>query len=284
MKEDAGAGARPASDAGRGDDAAAGTDAPGFARNAPAPAEAARQPAVNLPWVVLALIGAFVAVHLLRTVILPEREAWRLTLELAFIPLRYSLPPEIAHVRLPGGLWTAVAAPVTHMFVHGGWGHLAVNSLWLAAFGSPVARRLGPLRFLALMAACGAGGALLYLLLHWGAPALLIGASGGISGLMGAAVRLVFAGGAGLAQGMRRDLSVVRPLTLAEALLDPRPRAFILIWLAINLVFGLIGIGSGEQVSAIAWEAHLGGFLTGLVAFPLFDAPRRSGPAGQGML
>jgi len=157
--------------------------------------------------------------------------------------------------------------------IHAGWLHLMANSLWMAAFGAPVARRTGPLRFVMLMLVSAAGGALFYLTMHWGAPALLIGASGGVSGLMGASIRLIYADGASLSEGLHRDLMKVRPLTVPQTFLLPRPRAFILIWMGINVLFGMFGVGSGGRMNAIAWEAHMGGFLTGLLFFSLFDRP-----------
>lgn len=88
-------------------------------------------------------------------------------------------------------LWTLLS----YGLLHGSWLHLASNGLWLAAFGSPVARRLGPGRFLNLLALSTIGGALL----HWWSRDLdvlpLVGASAGISGATAAAIRFVFAPG-----------------------------------------------------------------------------------------
>lgn len=234
----------------------------------------ASRPAVNLPGVIILLIAAFVGIHLLRTVFLDRETALRLLVTLAFLPDYWSLPPDVSPADLPGGWAAWLARPVTHMFLHSGWGHLIINSVWLAAFGSPVARRLGPVRFLLLAAAAAAGGAFLFMLLHRGEGAVLIGASGAISGLMGAAVRLIYATGDTLMEGIRADLRYVRPLSLAECLTRPGPRTFIIVWLGINLVFGLWNIGAPGEAGSIAWEAHTGGFLVGLVAFPLFDRRR----------
>ncbi len=232
--------------------------------------EPAHEPAINAPWIIIALIASFVAVQLLRGFI-SQSSDYHLLLDLAFLPLRYSMPPELANTQLPGGIWPAIFSPFTHFFLHAGWMHLTVNSLWLLAFGAPVARRLGPWRFLMLTLLSAAGGAVFYLIFHWGEPALLVGASGGVSGLMGAAIRLIFAGNMSLTEGMRRDLSHVRPLTVMQSFLYARPRMFILIWMGINLVFGLTGMGASGQMGSIAWEAHTGGFLTGLFAFGFLD-------------
>ncbi len=240
------------------------------------------QPAVNIPAVVLALIAAFMLVHLLRTELLDRHAARQLVLSLAFLPLRYALPEGVSPADLPGGWAAWFASPVTHMFLHAGWRHLIINSVWLAAFGTPVARRLGAVRFLLLACVSAAGGALLFLALHQGEGAILMGASGAISGLMGAAVRLIYATGDTLLEGVRADLTRVRPLSLIELVRKPGPRTFIIVWLGTNLVFGLWSLGTPGMQGSIAWDAHLGGFLTGLLAFPLFDrrpAAAYSGPA-----
>ena len=237
-----------------------------------APGAGPQDAAINAPVVILALIAVFVLLQLAQDH-LGRQAASRLVLSLAFMPLRYAVPLDVA-AQMPGGLWTWALSPFTHMFLHAGWAHLGINSLWLLAFGAPVARRLGAVRFLLLSLACAAGGALFFLPFHLGEATLLVGASGAISGLMGAAIRLIFAGNAPLTEGLRRDLSRIRPLTVWQCFLHGRPRAFILIWMGINLVFGMLGIGAGGQAQTIAWEAHTGGFLAGLLLLGLFDRGR----------
>ncbi len=229
------------------------------------------QPAVNIPAIVLALIAAFVLVHLLRTQILAPEAARQLLIALAFLPLRYALPEGVSPGDLPGGWAAWFLSPVTHMVLHAGWGHLTINSVWLAAFGTPVARRLGAIRFLLLACLSAAGGALVFLATHYGEGAILMGASGAISGLMGAAVRLIYATGDTLLEGVHADLTTVRPLSLADLVRRPGPRTFIIVWLGTNLVFGVWSLGTPGMQGSIAWDAHLGGFVTGLLALPLFD-------------
>ncbi len=239
------------------------------------PPEAGSQesaPAFNAPVILLVVIAIFVLFQLAQDN-LPPLQAQRLVISLAFLPLRYAMPLDMA-AQLPGGLAAWAGGPFTHMFLHAGWQHLLINSLWLLAFGAPVARRLGAVRFVLLSLLCAAAGALFFLPFHWADETLLVGASGAISGLMGASIRLIFAGNASLAAGLRRDLSRIRPLTIRQSLLLARPRAFILIWMGINLIFGLLGIGAGGQTQTIAWEAHTGGFLAGLLLLGLFDPGR----------
>ena len=146
-----------------------------------------REPIFNVPGVVLGLLAAFFAVHLLRWVIPAEQNAW-LTAALAFIPARVGGMA----ADLPGGRIAAVTSFVTHQFVHGDLAHLLINSAWLLAFGTPVARRTDPVRFLAFFLVTGIAGALLYLAVNGSVPVMVVGASGAISGLMGAAFRFLF--------------------------------------------------------------------------------------------
>ena len=96
-----------------------------------------REPAFNLPAIVLIAILACAAIHLLRLYVLTPDQDIDLLLRAAFIPIRYT-----------GGYeWDAYAftSPATYSLLHGGLAHLAVNVIWLAAFGSPLANRLGRL-------------------------------------------------------------------------------------------------------------------------------------------
>ncbi|HHN68015.1 MAG TPA: rhomboid family intramembrane serine protease, partial [Thermopetrobacter sp.] len=241
-------------------------DAAGDGR-APPGDDAAPQPAINLPGVVVALIALFVALHVVRG-LLDAALADDVLAVLAFIPLRYQSWAAFLHGD-PGGWWAALAGPFTHLFLHGGWLHLTVNSVWMAAFGGPLARRIGAVRFVALALLSAAAGAFAFALAKWGAPAVLIGASGAVSGMMGAMVRLIYAGRGDLATGIRRDFSTVRPLGVAASLRLPGPRRFILLWMALNLVLGVLNVGAGGGIGRIAWEAHIGGFVAGFLLLRL---------------
>ena len=231
-----------------------------------------------------AILLALLAVHVVRSLLPPELDA-TFTLTLAFIPARYIAPaPD-----LPGGAIAAVTSFVTHMLVHGDWMHLLINSAWLLAFGGAVAKRLGDARFLVFSILCGVAGALAYLPAHWGSLAPVVGASGAVSGQMAGALRFFFAAmRKGGAQGLSEHARSV-PLTPIGAMLrDPQILAVLGLWFAFNLGFGLGG-GSLTGGGGIAWEAHLGGFLAGLVTFGLFDRtptpppppPSRSSPVHQ---
>lgn len=225
-----------------------------------------REPIFNVPGIVVVLLGGFVAVHVVRTFVSEEQAAW-LTAVLAFIPARLT---GMAH-ELPGGDVASVTQFVTHIFVHGDLTHLAVNSAWLLAFGTSVARRIGGARFLLFFILCGIAGALVYFAFSRDAVSLMVGASGAISGLMGAAFRFLFqaltTGDTESLAGRKRQPPL---MSLGATLRDRRILAVVAGWTVLNtvLAWGAAGLMDGAN---IAWEAHLGGFYMGLLTFGLFD-------------
>jgi membrane associated rhomboid family serine protease len=173
--------------------------------------------------------------------------------------------------------WTLL----TYAFLHASWVHVGLNSIWILAFGPPVARRLGSLRFLALFAATAIAGALV----HWAFNAMdftpLIGASAADSGLMAAAARFIFEPGGPLggpsgysrsSTGAAYDMPAP---PLHRLLRERRVAIFLVVWLATNFIFGAGAQDFGLSDAPVAWLAHIGGFAVGLLLFPLFD--RRPG-------
>jgi membrane associated rhomboid family serine protease len=227
--------------------------------------------AINLPPAVLWFIVALVAVHGVRQVIGRELDEWVL-FTFAFIPARFAPPPELASVVFPGPPGARWWSFISHMMLHGDWIHLIVNSVWMMAFGSVLARRLGSMRFLAVSAASAAGGAAANLALQWGGElSLLVGAAGAISGQLAGAVRLMFAEGGSLATLGRQRFDRVTALSLGETFRTPAALMFLGIWFVITIFAGAVSFGPPGEAARIAWEAHVGGFVAGLVCFGLFD-------------
>jgi membrane associated rhomboid family serine protease len=233
-----------------------------------------REPALNLPRVIVALALAMGAIHVVDAVFLSEQVQLEVLLTFAFLPARY-LPGAAAE--LPGGYLANAWTFVTYAFLHGGWSHLFVNLLWMAVFGSAVARRFGALRFLLFSAVCAIAGAAAYLSAHFGEIAPMIGASAAISGHMAAATRFVFQMGGPLGAFRRSDQAAYRvpAIGFVAALSNPQVLIFLAVWFGINLVFGLFTPAIAGEGAQIAWEAHLGGFLAGFLLFSLFDPVRR---------
>ena len=229
------------------------------------------EPIFNVPGVVLALLAALIAVHAARQLLSIEDSTW-LLLALAFIPARYAGMAG----DLPGGDVASVTSLVTHMFAHADIVHLGINAAWLLAFGSVLARRMGAARFLLFFLSSGVAGALLFLVMHPGLVAPVVGASGAIAGLMGGVMRFLFSAlDSGVGYRLREDPASIPLMDLKTALTDRRLLLASTVFVGVNLM-AIIGFGTLGTVGAIAWEAHLGGYFFGLLAFGLFDpAPQQ---------
>ncbi len=231
----------------------------------------AREPILNVPRVVVLAAAVMISVQVVRGV-LPDEIDITVLLSLAFIPARYSgAAPE-----LPGGYLTAFTSFITYMVVHGGWIHLLVNVLWMLAFGTAVARRLTAFEFYGFSILCGIAGALTHLIFHWGELVPMVGASAAISGQMAGALRFIFFARREPGQ-QAPDFSQTPLASLAETLRDRRILGFVIFWFVLNASFGLTSVSFGGISGGIAWEAHIGGFLCGLLIFGLFD-PLRTAP------
>ena len=253
------------------------------------------EPMFNAPAVIVGLAVLFVAIYAALDWARPEVQDLVIS-DFAFVPGRLTVsfwpsqaikllirantdPAVLEQARamrdlhaLSGGpkFWTLL----TYGFLHGSWTHVFLNTIWLVAFGPPVARRFGTTRFLVFMAATAIASALA----HWAYAPMdfspLIGASGADSGLMGAATRFMFQPGAPLsASGFRGavEIEMVRGASVREILIDRRARIFLGVWLVTNFVFGAFAQPLGLSDMPVAWVAHLGGFVAGIVLFPLFD-------------
>ncbi len=230
------------------------------------------EPAFNLPGSVSGMLAVMAIIHAIRGYVLsPEQDDWVIA-TFAFVPARYDFAGDWGPK-----LWT----PISYGLLHGDWTHYLVNAVWLAAFGSALAWRFGPLRFLAFSIASSIASAGMFQAFHMHEFVPVVGASGAISGHMAATARFMFEAGGPLAARRGDPRVFVTPAApLGKVLTDVRVLAFLGLWLAMNLVFGVGIVTLTGETSQIAWEAHLGGFLFGFFAFSLFD-PVGRGPAGR---
>jgi len=168
---------------------------------------------------------------------------------------RYALVPD--HVRL--------TTLVSYMFLHAGWMHIIGNMWFLWVFGSHLENALGSARFLFFYLACGVAAGTLQSVLNLGSAIPTVGASGAIAGVMGAfliiyprvrVVTLVF---------------IIIFITTIEI-----PAAFMLLyWFGIQLLSGLWSTASKDGAAGgVAWFAHVGGFLAGVVLVKLLPTRR----------
>ena len=231
---------------------------------------ARRERICNLPAATKTLIVILTAIQVVVAYGPPEFSGWLLA-TFAFIPAR---------VTLEGGV--EFATMLTYFFLHGDWTHLIVNALALAAFGTPVERRFGSIRYVLFLAASAFAGALFFLALHPYEIAPVVGASGAISGTMGAIVRFAFTPGARLADRRRSSPydGGSNFTSLSQLPLNRQAMFFLIAWLAVNLLLGAFPQAVGVS-SAIAWEAHVGGFMFGLLFFGIFDRAGRRALSSQ---
>lgn len=204
------------------------------------------EPAIRAPWPVVALIAALVASHAARV--------WLGAVDPEYFALTAA--------DLAAGRWHGL---VTHIFIHANWVHVLTNSVFILAFGAPVARFLRTsafgaavfwLFFLTCGVLAGAGFAALAVELTrvgLGSPDwALVGASGAASGLMGAAARLIEGRGRLGPLGGRAVVGMS------------------ISWILVNVVLGATGLTPGTAGAPVAWEAHIIGFFAGLLLIPVF--------------
>jgi membrane associated rhomboid family serine protease len=255
----------------------------------------AREPIFNVPAVVLAVAIVLTAIQIGRG-FLSEETDFRWLIDLAFIPARelsWIAPSILEGVvrRGPQGIDEGAVAQyqlaryllaesgphpwtfLTYALLHEGWLHLGLNVVVLSALGTPVARRFGALRFTVLFVLGALAGALMHLAVHPTGVAPLIGASASVSACMGAAARFVFDPLA------RHGAAAPR---LRESLRNRTVISFTLGWFIANAMSGFGANPSVLANASIAWEAHIGGFLLGFLAFGLFDRPQEIPEADSG--
>ena len=234
-----------------------------------------REPIFNIPGAVTVVIALIVGVHVILTTLMPLQQGNLWTLRMAFIPTRFS--PEGA--AFPGGEWARYWQFFSHQIVHADWLHVGLNCAWLLAFGSGIARRAGNARFLAFSLVCGVAGILTFWALNQNVTVPVIGASGAVSGMMAGALRFVFSA---QIEAKRRGHPVpIESVPLASIFQLARIPAVVLLviaWIGINYIFGVSGFGAPDEAK-IAWEAHLGGFVFGMLAYGFFDRQRPEWPS-----
>jgi membrane associated rhomboid family serine protease len=156
--------------------------------------------------------------------------------------------------------------PITSMFLHGGWGHLLGNGLFLWIFGNNVEDSMGRLRFVGFYLLCGLAAAAAQIAINPASPVPMVGASGAISGVLGAYLLLY--------PRVRVHLLVFLFFFIRVI---PVPAWFMLLcWIGLQVLAGLPQLSSVRpDVSAgVAVWAHIGGFATGLALIKLFVNPR----------
>lgn len=172
-----------------------------------------------------------------------------------------------------GGLafWTFI----TYALLHGDWTHLILNCIALALFGGPLERRFGPNRFFLFLVVAAIFGGLAYFFLRPLDIRPVIGASAAVSAAMAASARFAFAPGGPFGEGgfvFMRGSAYDRSGKAAwsQMFTNGRAMGFLGLWFAATGLSGAFPQAAGASCN-VAWEAHVGGFLVGLLLFDLFD-------------
>ena len=164
-----------------------------------------------------------------------------------------SLPPEL-------GAAPALVTVFTSMFMHGGWGHFLGNMLYLWIFSDNVEDSMGHGRFLVFYLLCGVAAVLAQALPDPGSQVPMIGASGAISGVLGAYLLLY----------PHARILVAIPIGFIIQPMHLRAGWVLGFWFAMQLVSELLSSSS----SGVAFRAHLGGFVAGMALIPFFKSSR----------
>ena len=216
-------------------------------------------PADNYPVVNSVLIGINVVIFMLQLSIDAEWE--RFVYIYGLVPARYSIPQISAYFSAP----QQVLSFCSFMFLHGGFWHLLGNMWSLYIFGDNVEDRLGHLRYLVFYLSCGIASGVSHLLLNLTSNIPTIGASGAIAGVMGAYLILY----------PRSRILTLIPIIFIPYFLEIPAYFFLGFWFLLQFINAA---GAQSQVTGVAWWAHIGGFLCGIVFIKIFLALPAIGP------
>ena len=153
--------------------------------------------------------------------------------------------------------------PLTSMFLHGGWAHLLGNSLFFWVFGNNVEDSMGHARFLAFYLICGLAAAAVHVTVDSASPVPTVGASGAISGIMGAYLVLY----------PHVRVKMLIPIIIIPYIVKVRAWVVLIWWFALQVLSGLPQLMAlrPEVSGGVAVWAHVGGFVAGVVLIRFFE-------------
>lgn len=235
------------------------------------------EPMFNLPKVILAFILLSAGIFVGRTWYLGGDGAAIFLLTFCFTPMRYHYLA--SGVGFPGGWPAGLWSPFTYVFLSPSLQSLIFDLLWLTAFGTAVARRFGPWRFVGFTAVAAAAGAGLFWLLASDSEQLLLGPNFVVAALLGAAIRFIYAAGLGSIMTMGGDTWRQPALGIVEMWSNVRVLQLLGFIFAANALFAILYASSGLDGRALLQNAL--GYIVGILLFSLFDpgptVPNRPG-------
>jgi len=177
---------------------------------------------------------------------------------------RHALIP----ARFLGGGYLSVrelVTPVTAMFLHGGWMHVLGNMLYLYIFGDNVEDTLGHVRFLLFYIACGVASFAVQIGFQPASAVPNVGASGAIAGVLGAYFLLF----------PRARVVTLLPLFVIFTVVEIPAVVFLGLWFLMQFLSGTVSLGRAAATGGVAWWAHVGGFVAGIVFLKVFTIRAR---------
>jgi membrane associated rhomboid family serine protease len=217
-------------------------------------------PSRRLP-VVMWMLVALNALAFAYELTLPHPALERLLHEHGLVPLR--LTHALGDLPEMAGLGAPLSTLLTSTFLHGGWLHVIFNLWTLLIFGDNVEDRMGRARFLVFYLLCGVLAGAAHVAFNAGSAVPTIGASGAIAGVMGA--YLVLFPGA-------RVITLV-PVFFYPLFVELPAFVFLLLWFAGQVLSSTLAFVAPEEVGGIAFLAHVGGFVAGVLLHWLFLRP-----------
>ncbi|HVE71225.1 MAG TPA: rhomboid family intramembrane serine protease [Thermoanaerobaculia bacterium] len=208
-------------------------------------------PLTRTPVVNRALVAANILVFLAQLLMGAMTE--RVIQTFGFMPARLLEPEKFGYAP-----WEVAITLVSSLFLHGGFVHLIGNLIYLWVFGGAIEDSLGHGRFLLLYLACGAAGSLTHTILFPHSTIPSIGASGSIAGLLGAFLIL----------HPKARIVTLFPLVVYWAMAEIPSLLFLPVWFGMQFFSGYLSLQAArgtQEVAGVAWWAHVGGFVFGMI-------------------
>jgi len=218
-------------------------------------------PRRGIPLMTYLLIAINIVIFLIE-ISLPPEVLERVVYYFGVVPARYTNPFFESQELFPGLKYLAF---LTCMFLHGGWIHLIGNMWTLWIFGDNVEDRLGSVRFLIFYLLCGISASLVHIYMHPSSTVPTIGASGAISGVLGAYYALF-----PLAR-----IVVMIPIFIFPFFFELPAVLYLAWWFFLQVFSGSLSVVHGEIAGGVAWWAHAGGFVAGLLLHRIFCLRKR---------
>jgi len=215
-----------------------------------------RERIFNLPLVIIVFFAVCCLAYIMPAYLLPPGKSEEFFAFFGFVPVLFLHNHDVM---------TQISA-VSYSFLHGNFAHLGLNMVWFVVFGTPLANRLGGTFFILFWFFTAFIAAMIYCLAHFDGETTLIGASGAVSGMMGASARYDF-------QTIGGSYVPGAVLSIKKALLSHSVILVMGSFVTLNFLTAIDQwiTGYADNQAGIAWEAHIGGLLAGFLVIGFFD-------------